>query len=464
MNIAQIPPGHTAEVTTHGKKRRWIYPKVIKGKLYHYRVLVGYTLLGLLFTGPFIRINGEQLFLFNIPERKFVFFGLVFLPQDFYIFVVGMLTFMVFIALFTVVLGRIWCGWACPQTIFMEIIFRPIEYWIEGDHLQQKKLDAAPLSFTKVAKKAARHGIFLLVSFLIANIFLAYIIGAGSLIKIIREPVTAHIAGLSFLLLFTLVFHLVFARLRELVCTVICPYGRLQSVLLDNKSIQVMYDDVRGEPRGKRKRNSETPTGDCINCGLCVDVCPTGIDIRNGSQPECINCTACIDACDMVMKKLDRQPRLIGFKTEEQVTGRKPLRISKRVYAYSAVLGVLLISTAFLIIRRSDIETSVYRASGTLYQELPGSMISNLYTAELVNKTTHAVRFNIAADDPAVSIRYVNKQTAIARDGSVKLTFFLVRRQNELQDYKSEIRLNIFSNGKRIDQVRTTFIAPYKTY
>jgi cytochrome c oxidase accessory protein FixG len=426
---------------------------------------VAAALLTLLFASPFLKINGEQLVLLNIIERKFVFFGVVFLPQDFYIFVLAMLAFVVFIVLFTVVLGRIWCGWACPQTIFMEMVFRQIEVWIEGDHRQRKKLDEGPLTFEKLWKKSLKHTLFFIISFLIANIFLAYIIGSEELLRIIREPVSQHLTGFSSLLVFTVVFYLVFARLRELVCIVICPYGRLQGVLLDNRSLQVAYDFIRGEPRGKRDRNAaETATGHCVDCNLCVDVCPTGIDIRNGSQLECINCTACIDACNGVMARLNRAPNLIGFYSEEQIENRKPLRWGKRVYAYSAVLGALFLLLASFILRRTDIQTNVYRARGTLYQELPGGKISNLYMAELINKTTRNVTFELKSADPAVHIRYVSKEQQIRKNGVARLTFFLERDQKSLEQYKTKVAIDVYSDGKRIDRVSTTFIAPFNAY
>ena len=217
---------HLPSISDTGNKRKWIYPQIIKGKLFRYRDKFSYALLILLFSGPFIKINGEQLILLNVIERKFVFFGVIFWPQDFYLFVLAILTFTVFIVMFTAIFGRVWCGWACPQTIFMEMVFRKVENWIEGDYIKQQKLDAAPWNAEKVFKKAAKHSIFLFISFLISNIFLAYIIGSDELIKIMTEPVGNHVAGFVSIWIFTLAFYLVFSYIRELVCTVICPYGR----------------------------------------------------------------------------------------------------------------------------------------------------------------------------------------------------------------------------------------------
>ena len=448
-------------LTDDGKSRKWLYPKVIKGKLYQYRSAVSYFFLALLFTAPFIKLNGEQLVLLNVLERKFVFFGIIFWPQDFFLFVLALLTFMVFIVLFTVVFGRVFCGWACPQTIFLEMVFRKIEIWIEGDHLKRKKLDDGPLTTEKIVKKTIKHSIYLFLSFLIANIFLAYLIGSETLIKIITEPISAHLSGFISIWIFTFVFYLVFSKMRELVCTVACPYGRLQGVLLDNESIIVAYDYERGEPRGKRAKGAENANGDCIDCKLCVDVCPTGIDIRNGTQLECVNCTACIDACDMVMEKINRPARLIGFKSEDEINSKKPFHINKRIYGYSAVLLILMTGLSYLLLTRSDVKTTILRAGGTLYQlRDQEKAVSNLYNAELINKTSKGIKVQIVPENPKAKIQYIQNQDTIAYGGTAKLTFFVILPQSEIKQYKSEIKFKLEANGKIIDRFETTFIAP----
>lgn len=448
-------------LTDDGKSRKWIYPRVIKGKLYQYRSALSYFFLTLLFAAPFIKLNGEQLILLNVLERKFVFFGVIFWPQDFYLFVLALLTFIVFIVLFTVVFGRVFCGWACPQTIFLEMVFRKIEIWIEGDQFKRKKLDDGPLTTIKVLKKTLKHGIYLFISFLIANTFLAYLIGSSQLIKIITEPVSQHLSGFISISIFTFVFYLVFSKMRELVCTVVCPYGRLQGVLLDNQSIIVAYDYERGEPRAKRTKGEDNLSGDCIDCKLCVDVCPTGIDIRNGTQMECVNCTACIDACDMVMEKINRPTRLIGFKSEDEIKNKKAFHLNKRIYAYAAVLGILITVLSYLLITRSDIKTTILRAGGTLYQlRDKEKAVSNLYNVEMINKTAKSIKFNIVPENPAVKIQYIQKQDTIAYGGIAKLTFFVILPQNEIKKYKSVVKFKLIANDKIADRFETTFIGP----
>ncbi len=440
--------------------RKWIYPRIVKGTLYKYRSLVSYFFLALLFAAPFIRLNGEQLVLLNILERKFVFFGIIFWPHDFYIFVLALLTFIIFIVLFTVIFGRVFCGWACPQTIFLEMVFRKIENFIEGDYIKQKKLDEGPLTTSKFLKKTLKHGIFIGISFLIANIFLAYVIGTPQVLKIISEPPAMHLSGFISIWMFTGVFYLVFSRVRELVCTVVCPYGRLQGVLLDNESIIVAYDYERGEPRGKRIKNQENLLGDCIDCHLCVHVCPTGIDIKQGTQMECINCTACIDACDMVMEKINRPLRLIGFKSEEEIKSGRAFKLSKKVYAYSAILLVLVSALTFLLLTRSDVQTIILRAGGTIYQLRDDHTISNLYNTELVNKTNKAIEFEIRPDNPKIKIQYIQKENKIEGGSSLKLTFFVIMPPHEIKNHKSDISFKLLTNGKVIDTFKTTFIAP----
>jgi len=440
--------------------RNFLYPKKPSGKLYTYRKWVSYILLVFLFGCPFIKFNGEQLVLLNFLERKFVFFGLIFTPQDFYLFALAMMIFIIFIVCFTVVLGRLWCGWACPQTIFMEMVFRRIEYWIEGDANQQRKLDAQAWNGEKVLKKGVKHIIFLIISFAIANTFLAYIIGSDQLYKIITEPVSLHVSGFASICLFTLVFYGVFAYVREVVCTVICPYGRLQGVLLDNQSLIVAYNEKRGEPRGHlQKKETVEGNGDCVDCGLCVQVCPTGIDIRQGTQLECVNCTACIDSCNEVMLKINKPLNLIGFYTQDFIQHKKPFMLGLRAYGYAAVLVVLMIVFSSLIYKRQDVETTVLRASGTLYQVNTDGTISNLYHAELINKTNKDVKFTFRSKDSTDRIKFIQLPKLLPKEGSTQLTFFLIKKPETIKEYKSDVAFEVMADGKVVSTAVTTFFS-----
>jgi len=289
-----------------GGDRNWVYPKKPKGPLYTGRTWFSISLMVLLFAGPFIKLNGHPLLLLNVLERKFIILGIPFWPQDMPLFALLMLTFVMFIIVFTVVFGRVWCGWACPQTIFMEMLFRKIEYFIEGDFKAQKKLDDQSWNTEKIIKKTAKHIVFFALSVLIANTFLSYLIGIDEVKMLVLDGPMAHLGKFTALIIFSAVFYAVFAKFREIICIVVCPYGRLQGLMLDRNSIVVAYDFLRGEPRGFRKKGVEQSLGDCVDCKRCVQVCPTGIDIRNGTQLECINCTACIDECNDVMTHINQ--------------------------------------------------------------------------------------------------------------------------------------------------------------
>jgi len=448
-------------------KRAWVYAKKPGGKWFNRRQGVGYALLAFFIVAPFVKIAGEPLLLFNIIERKFVLFGSVFWPQDLHIFVFGMLIAMVCIVLFTAVYGRVWCGWACPQTIFMELVFRRIEFLIEGDWLQQKKLDKGPNMMTKYAKKGLKHTIFLLISFGISNLFLAYIIGVEGLWEIMTDPVSQHFGGFVAIVLFTLAFYGVFAYLREIVCTTICPYGRLQSVLMDDRSVTIAYDHRRGEPRGHRKKGAEQSVGDCVDCNLCVQVCPTGIDIRNGLQMECVSCTACIDACDAVMEKLDRPKQLIGFYSVSEIEGNvessdnnTKSKGNARTIAYTVLLVVLTAVFGWLVFSRSQVDGTLLRARGSTYQLLDDGTVSNLYSLELINKTSGDIPFSLEVLGENMTIRMVNPLTVLKAGTTAQMTLFLVSPQQSVKTYKTNVKIGVMAEGKTVETLKTTFIAP----
>ncbi len=444
--------------------RRWIFPKKPGGKYYNARTIVSVVLLAFLFSGPFIRIGGEPLLMMNIIQRKFVLFGQVFWPQDFYIFGLAMITFLVFIIVFTVIFGRVFCGWVCPQTIFMEMVFRKIEYWIEGDWKQQQALDKMPWNTEKIWKKTLKHVVFYIISFFIANTFLAYIIGSDELMKIITDPPQQHIGGLTSIMIFSAVFYGVFSRFREQVCLVVCPYGRLQGVLLDRNSIVVAYDKVRGESRAKFHKNEnrvETGKGDCIDCHHCVDVCPTGIDIRNGTQLECVNCTACIDACNHMMESVNMKPGLIRYASESEIAEGKPFKFTTRMKAYSTLLTLLIIAMTALLITRSDISATLLRTPGMLYQEQEGGKISNLYNYKIINKTNHAIPLTLKPLDSNIEIKLVAHENIVVNEqGIAQGALFIYASKTDLKKMKSKFTIGIYSGDELLYKMKTTFIGP----
>ncbi len=441
-------------------KRNWIYALQPKGKFYTARSILSVFYLVVFFSLPFIRVHGDPVFMFNVLERRFIFFGVTFWPQDFFIFGIGMLTFIVFIVLFTVVFGRLFCGWVCPQTIFMEMVFRRIEYWIEGDSSHQKLLAKAPWNSEKIFKKGLKTLVFFGVSFLISNTFLAYIIGSDELLKIITEPVSQHISGFTSILIFTGVFFAVYSWFREQVCLIVCPYGRLQGVMTDRNSILVAYDYLRGEPREKFKKTDRAGHGDCIDCGQCVKVCPTGIDIRNGVQLECTNCTACIDACDFMMEKVNLPKGLIRYASENNIANREKVRVTGRIIAYSAVLLALLGVLILLLATRKDVDATVLRTPGMLFQKQENHVISNLYNIKLINKTHHDKAITLKLEGRQGTIKMVGKNILAKKSAKTESEFFILLSENQLTNRKTKLLVGIYSGGEKLETVKTTFLGP----
>jgi cytochrome c oxidase accessory protein FixG len=371
-------------------KRVWIFPKKPFGRFHNWRIVVTTILLTIFFVGPFLSYRDRPFMLFNIFERKFILFGQVFWPQDFFLLALTLITFFVFVILFTVAFGRIWCGWACPQTLFMEMVFRKIEYWIEGDANEQRRLKNAPWTTNKIIKKGSKQLIFILISIIISHTTMAYLIGIDEVKTIVSQSPAEHMTGFIGLVAFTALFYGVFAWFREQACIAVCPYGRLQGVLLVKNSIVVAYDWLRGEPRGKLKKHQATITekqGDCIDCKLCVHVCPTGIDIRNGTQLECVNCTACIDVCDDVMTKIHKPKGLIRYSSYTAIKEGTQKLFTSRIAGYTIVLTALISLLSYFVFTRADIETTVLKVPGTLYTKTDDGQITNLYSIEFVNKT-----------------------------------------------------------------------------
>ncbi len=448
-------------------KRNYVFPKKPSGPYYEKRKLLSYLLLVVLIAAPFIKINGNQFLLFNIIERRFNIFGLPFWPQDFYLFVMSMIVGVVGLTLFTVAFGRIFCGWFCPQTIFMEMVFRRIEYWIDGDRGSQLRLDRQKWDAEKIRKRLTKWTIFFIFSFFIANVFLAYLIGSDELLKLITEGPVNNTSTLIPLLIFTGIFYFVFAWFREQVCIIACPYGRMQGVLLDNKSINVAYDHVRGEGESGRKkwRNGEDRTaagyGDCIDCNQCVVVCPTGIDIRNGTQLECVNCTACIDECDTVMVKVGLPKGLIRYASESEIINKEKFVLTLRMKGYIAVLIILvgvLISMMFL---RNDVEATVLRMPGQMFEH-KGENISNVFTFKIVNKTVNELKnINFKLRNAKGKIKLVGKGAIVIKEqGLVQGTMFVEINQAFIEDDKMEIIIEVYSGDKLIETAKTNFMGP----
>ena len=390
----------------------------------------------------------------------------MFWPQDIAIFAVAMLIFLTGIVFFTTAFGRLWCGWTCPQTVMMEFVFRKLDYLIEGDAHQQRALDAAPWSAGKLARKALKHGIFLALSFLIGNTLLSYIIGVEKLLHLITDNPLKHLAGLTFMVLFTLLFYAIFARFREQACTFICPYGRLQSTLLDENTVVVAYDNKRGEQRGHLHRDqawegrTKAGQGDCIDCHQCVVVCPTGIDIRNGTQMECVNCTACIDACDNIMDKIGRPRGLVRYASLNGIEHGQRLRVTPRMIGYTTVLLALIGVFLFLIFTRSPVETTLLRAPGQLFQQMPDGRIGNLYTLKLINKTTHDMDVQLKVENVPASLRILGSEPHVPAGQIVSASVLIELDSSLVKEGRAALAIGLYSGSRKLESVKTVFIGP----
>lgn len=464
MNQVTAQESFRDKVATVDKKgkRIWVFPQKPEGKLYNIRKLVSALYLIVFFGLPFIKVNDHPLFLINVLERKFILFGQIFWPQDFFIFALGMIVFIVFIALFTVVFGRVFCGWACPQTIFMEMVFRRVEYLIEGNAAQQKMLDKSPWNTDKTIKRITKWVAFWLISFVIANTFLAYIIGIDELTKMVREPFTEHVGSFISLAIFTTIFFFVYLWLREQVCTVICPYGRMQGVLLDRNSMVVAYDYKRGEKRGKFRKNEQRTLGDCIDCEQCIKVCPTGIDIRNGTQLECVNCTACIDACNKMMDAVGLPQGLIRMASEHNIAKGRSWVFTAKMKAYTLVMCVLLGVLVWLLASRTDVAVTLLRTPGQLYQEQPNNQMSNLYSYKILNKTFRNKDIELIPANFSGSIKLIGEtKLTVPRDGILSGTMFVYLDKKSMRGRKTPIKINVLEKGKKISTITTSFLGPF---
>jgi cytochrome c oxidase accessory protein FixG len=445
-------------------RRRWIYARQPSGRLYRARTVVSGFLLAFLLLAPFVRFRGQPLVLVNVLERRFVFFGVVFWPQDFYLVVLIALAVLVTLALSTVAVGRVWCGWLCPQTIFMEMVFRKLEYWLDGTAAQQLRRDRAPWNRERIFHWVRKHALFFALSFGLANVFLAWVVGAEELWRIVTDPPGQHLGGLTAITIFSLVFFAVFARFREQACVLACPYGRVMSSLIDPQTITVTYDSVRGEPRGKRRRDAggrDADQGDCIDCHQCVTICPTGIDIRNGIQLECVNCTACIDACNDVMRRIGRPEGLIRLTSDEAMRRGRRIGFSWRVKAYAAVWVVLVAALATLLLTRRDLDVLVLRQPGTLFTTTSEGRIANFYTLQAFNRTSRPLRFSLDVIEPrGATIRQLGTLDQVGAHTLLEGRFLLEAPPTSLTGPSTPVRLAVRADGTAVGTVETRLLGP----
>ncbi len=448
-------------------KRKWVFPRKPKGKFTNYRNIVSYILLAVYFATPFISINGNPFLLFDVIDREFYIFGQPFYPQDFFILTLGAIASLIFIIVFTIAFGRIFCGWICPQTIFLEFIFRKIEYAIEGDRNKQMKLDRQEWNSEKIWKRSLKWSIYIVISLIITHFMFMYIVGYREVFRIVSEGPFAHPTNFIVMILFSAAFYFVFAWFREQVCTLVCPYGRLQGVLIDKDTINVFYDFNRGENRAKWRKGEDRKAagkGDCIDCHQCVVVCPTGIDIRDGQQLECVNCTACIDACDEVMEKVGLPKGLIRYASENEIERKSSFQFTGRMKGFTVILIFLMGFLGYLLYNRGEMEAKFIKPAGSTFFVRDGK-ITNTYNYTFLNKTNDKKIVTVKVIEPSHGeITYsASSKIQVDRDKISKGTINISFPESEMKLSKQNITIGVYDmKGNLIDSYQTYFEGPFK--
>lgn len=389
--------------------RPFLFPADAHGRFTRARRWSALGLIALYLSLPWIKIGGYPAVFLDIADRRFHLFGITLVAQDLWLlfFVISGLGFSLFFV--TALFGRVWCGWACPQTVFLDHVYRRVERWIEGDAVKRRALDHAPLSPAKLAKRVAKHAAYLLLSAAIAHLFLAYFVSLSEVWTMIRADPAEHWSAFAFMVVATGVLYFNFAWFREQLCIVICPYGRIQSALIDDHSLVIGYDAGRGEPRG---RVGAAGAGDCVACSRCVQVCPTGIDIRQGLQMECIGCTACIDACDEVMTRLNRPRGLIRYDSQKAFAGGRPRWMRPRTIIYGLLLAIGASVAGWALSTVKPANIGVTRMTGAPYI-VDEATVRNQFLVRIVNKRAEPVRFTLALAGAPEDVRPAGVQSAI---------------------------------------------------
>lgn len=447
-----VPSDRVLSTLNADGTRRYIRPRLAHGRFLTRRRIVGYALIVLFVLLPRIRIGGRPALLFDVIDREISAFGAVFHPSDGIVLALFGIAVVIAIVLVTALFGRVWCGWGCPQTVYLELIYRPVEKLFEGSRGQRASL----------VRRGLKWATYVAISFALANVFLAYFVGTDRLEQWVFESPLDHVGGFVFVLGVTGLMLADFGWFREQMCTIACPYGRLQSVLLDKQSLIIGYDTTRGEPRRKPKKKLSVieSAGDCVDCGACVAVCPTGIDIRDGLQMECIGCAQCIDACDTVMDKLGRDRGLIRYTSQDELAGnpRKIWRVRTLVYPALLVLAVGLLGYTITRVAGSDVW--VERVSGPSFVELPDGKISSQARIKLENKSDSERRYHLyLTESPGASLRSQPIWTVAPRKSQVVPLFIDVPRESFV-DGKRRVYLRIHETGGFERIVTLTLLGP----
>jgi cytochrome c oxidase accessory protein FixG len=456
-HVLESPEDVLTTLTREGK-RRWIYPVPSPGRFNTQRRIVAYALMLLYLLLPIIHINGRPAILLDVMQREFALFGAVFYPTDTVLLMILGVGGILAIIVLTALLGRVWCGWGCPQTVYLEYLFRPIERLVEGSEHLRLRRDQGPWTFDKFWRKAVKLTIFAALALILAHTFVAYFVGWSNLLLWITRP-PAEQWGFFVMMALTsgLIFY-DFAYFREQMCTIVCPYARMQSVLLDPDSLIVSYDPNRGEPRARRSKQKLQDEeagliparGDCIDCGACVRTCPTGIDIRDGLQMECIACTQCIDACDSIMDRIGKPRGLVRYTSENQLAGVQNKLMRPRTIAYLVLLAGFVSAFTVTLVNRDAYDINVGRVVGEPYTVLPSGEIANRVRFRVRNQTGVTSSFEITPVSPTgMDLRLVGVQPVELEPGELKRVeaFVVLPDDAFIESYIEGIFDLVFSDG-----------------
>jgi polyferredoxin len=465
--------------------RRWLRPRLSRGRFLNRRRAVGYALIAIFTLIPYLKMNGSPLILLDVPRREFTLFGTTFLPTDTLLLSLLMIGIFLLVFLLTALLGRVWCGWACPQTVYLELLYRPIERLFEGEPGKRK-----PSRHTGV-RKGLKWAVYLLVSMFLAHTFLAYFVGVEQLAVWVRRSPLEHPASFMIMMAVTGLMLFDFGFFREQLCIVACPYGRFQSVMLDRDTLIIGYDRRRGEPRGKaRKAGNDAahyaaaatgaaesgrsapaavglpileqprPLGDCVDCTLCVQTCPTGIDIRNGLQMECVGCAQCIDACDAVMKRLGRPAGLIRYSSQSAMEGRTRRILRPRVIVYPALLLVVASLFTAVLLNKGEADIIVLRGPGMPFNVLPGGEVANQVRVKITNRTRGSAQYTISVLEPHLTLLAENNPVEVGAGENRTLGVLIVASPAAFQDGQAFASVRVSGSSGFVRHTKYRLLGP----
>lgn len=460
---------HVLSTLEKDGSRRWLRPKLSPGRWLLLRRLVAYLLIAVFTLIPFVQINGKPAILLDIVRRKFTLFGYTFLPTDSLLLAVFAVGSLISIFLLTAFFGRVWCGWACPQTVYMEFVFRPIERLFDGTVGRggQPKAGRSQAAL----RWMFRYAVYVLICFYLANTFLAYFVGVEALWQWVQQSPFTHPVPFLVVAFVTVAMMFDFCFFREQLCIIACPYGRFQSVLLDRNSLIVAYDKNRGEPRGKvaKSRSMTLPVlepavdqslGDCVDCGLCVTTCPTGIDIRNGLQMECINCTQCIDACNAVMTKVGRPPNLIRYSSQATDSGERWSLFRPRVIVYPVILTVLATTFFYLLLSKNHFDAVIIRERGNPYTRMENDLIRNVVRLKLTNRQDYPMSLTVMPQRDDVVLGLAEPDFKLEAGESRVFHLRADVPDNVFQKGRLEVGLTIENDRQQQTKVRLQLLGP----